>query len=196
MKTEKWTAHLQYSWPVYGAVIGCTALFWCFLFHLSDAVPASQRLNIACFGQGFLAEEWDRELAGERSGYGLRETHVTAEYAENRNYLSYLLAVRAVGDTDVVIIEEPYLYDGIGNAYFAELSAELMREWFPGAELYTENGATFGLLLYDGADETAFVQRYQGKNRCWAFLTPACQTAGSLNDGEAGNTRRWIYCIV
>lgn len=189
MNKKRLASHFQYGWIGYVAIAAAVILIWLMLFGFVGKVPTGQRLNVSVFGKEFNAEKLATDLTDGNvfSENKPMKISVQTEYDENKNMLLYTLGVRAVGETDVIIIEEQYLSENFGHTYFSEISKDIAEKYFGGKELYSEDGDLFGVLVYDGYEQNNFTKYYGGEERCYAFITGGCRTAGTINGGLEGN---------
>lgn len=178
---------LLYRWPVY--LLGVTALVFLISMlwgRLTESSP-NEKLSVCFVGQNFLNVEAEQRLSrdmGTFTNQGIEGLTVDSLYNDNGALLAEALTIRVIGDTDFVILEDDYVFDGIGGSYFSPIPTETVERYFPGAQTYEESGVIYGVLLYspqNGSNETVFSEYYYGEKDCWLFFTVVSENAAGMN---------------
>lgn len=181
MNRSRIKAHFQYSWWIYLVICAAVVVFWCSVFSHLAAPKADEMLNITIVGDADgekLSEELQNALEG-KTQKPLREIHVEVVSPTNA-MLADIVAMRCLGETDLIIFEEDALVTPV-SSNFGSIDREQLKEYFPDAVLYEEEGETFGMLLYDGETDCHFSEYYSGDQSCWVFITPCSENAAMLN---------------
>lgn len=181
MDKSRIRTHFQYSWWVYIVIIVLTSVLWCTVFGRLAQPKADEMLNITIVGDvddSSLAEDLARALEGKTSK-PLKEVNIEVVSGSN-GMLGDIIAMRCLGETDLMIFEEDYLLRPM-SSNFGVIDTEQLKQYITDAEFYNEDGEVLGMLLYDGMTDCNFVRYYSGDKKFWVFITPVSENAAMVN---------------
>lgn len=181
MNKNRIKAHFQYGWWVYPVIFAAVSVLWWTVFSRLAEPKADELLNITIVGEADdtgLAEDLSAALKG-KTAKELKEINIEVVSGDNF-MLADIVAMRCMGETDLLIFEEDYLLQPM-SSNFGPIDSELLKSYFPDAELYEEEGEVLGMLLFDGDKDCRFAGYYSGDSKCWVFITPTSENAAMLN---------------
>lgn len=173
--------HFQYSWWVYLLVIVAVITLWISAFSKLAEPKVYERLNITIVGNvdgKNISTDLDKALEG-KTAKPIKELNVEVVSGKNIQ-LAEIIAMRCIGDCDVVIFEEDFI-GGLIAPNFRPLDDSKLLKCFPDAELYKIEDKTYGTLLFDGASQTNFKTYYKGDKKFYAFVTPVSENCAQIN---------------
>lgn len=180
--------HFQYSWWVYLLIIAAVITLWVSIFTKLAEPKAYEKLNITIVGNvdgDALSFDLEKVLEG-KTNKPLKEINVEVVSVNNLQ-LGEIIAMRCMGETDLIIFEEDYIVKPL-SSNFSPFEENALKNSFPDAEIYSENGKAYGTLLFDGISQTNFKTYYQGDKKFYAFITPVSENCAALNGkGEKEN---------
>lgn len=186
MSRSRVKTHFQYGWWIYLIIIAAVIIFWCTVFSRLAEPDSDEMLNITIVGDAddeALSADLAEALEG-KTAKPLKEINIEIVSGDDAA-LSDIVTMRCLGETDFIIFEEEYIIRPV-SSNFGPVDEDGWRTYFPDAQLYEEEGAIYGMLLYDGQTECNFTDYYSGDQRCWVFVTPVSENAAALNGkGEA-----------
>ena len=179
---KKSSSHLQYSWWKYLLIAMVSITLWSVVFDTLAAPKKNEQLRITCVGDNFLCQELEIALDNkmpELTSQKLKK--ITVENPVNSQSSDYhtIMTTRAYG-ADIIIVEESAMTETFGYTYFRQLPLEQLPPELQEKQYYTEDGAAYGILLYDGSAPNVFSQYYSGTDRCYIFITHNCENAAGI----------------
>lgn len=181
-------AHFQYGWWVYLLIVVAAITLWVAVFAQLARPKAYEVLNITIVGEvngDKITEDLVKELDG-KTAHPLKKINVEVVSGKSLN-LAEVIAMRCIGDTDLILFDEEFLFKTM-SSNFKAVDGEKLNSWFGGITPYEEEDKTYGMLLYDGVSQTNFSNYYNGENKFWAFITPVSENAAKINGvGEEEN---------
>lgn len=180
---------------VSAAVIIC---LWLWVFDNAAQPSANEKLLVTLIGAGFddktLSADLEKELREMTDGKINKITVEKLNFQSDYEMTNALWA-RSL-DSDIIIVAEGYMLDGIGDSYFHPIDEERYRETFGEVRFYRENGIAYGIVLSVGERDNVF-SRYCADENARCFFTYNSVNAGSLNEngGEsvtALETVKWL----
>ena len=180
---KKQTAHLQYDWWKYVAVLLIPLVLWCSVFSILKKPKANERLHILFLGSGLNCQAMEQDLAvylQKNTSQELKSVQVTmAEYSEE-NYANQLMA--AAYSYDIIIISEKQMQDTVGQDYFFVLPETLQgTEITLYEETVNDENLPFGAVVCDGLRGNTFGKYYSGTEKCYIFISPQTEHLYPLN---------------
>lgn len=182
---------LLYRWPLY--LLGITAavflgsIIW---GKLTEPAP-NEKLAACLVGQNFHSNEMRDALYPETeifTGQNLRELTVETLYNDNGAVLAETLTTRIIDGVDLFILEDDYVFEGLGENYFDSIPKDIVEQFFPGAATYEEAGQTYAIGL-ENAVNSHFSEYYVGQKTCWIFFNVSSENTGTMGrKGAAGDT--------
>ena len=91
-----------------------------------------------------------------------------------------LAGTRILDGVDLFILEEDYVFDGLGENYFAPIPEDVADQYFPDAALYSETGQIYAIRL-DKDGGSRFSEFYGGNETCLIFINAASVNTGAMN---------------
>ena len=176
----------QYNWWKYLAVILIPILLWTGIFDSLKKPTPQQRVSILCIGSGFDTATMEQQLSAalpSLTNQPLKAITVSAEQPDKAS-LGALLTAR-VFQYDIVIIQQDYLFENIGQHYFSQLTPDFTAQ-FPGIPLYRDSEQNAYALQI--GSHSRFSGYYTGSQDCYLFVSPESVNFDRLNgNGQAGN---------
>ena len=185
---KKSTAHLQYGWWKYLLIALLSITIWSVVFDVLSAPEKNEKIRITCVGDDFLCDALEEDLwkkLPEITEQRLEKIAVESPVNGQSTDFYSVMAARAYG-ADLIIVEESAITETFGQSFFMPLPVEELPEALSDRELYVEEGAVYGILLYDGTTPNVFSRFYGGDQRCFVFITHNCvNAAGVMGVGDA-----------
>lgn len=174
---------LLYRWPL--ILLGLVAVIFLgtVIGRRLTAPAPNEKLSVCLVGQNFNAEAMREALYTDTrrfTGQELRDLTVEMIYNENGSVIAETLTTRIIDGVDLIILEEDYVFDGLGESYFASIPEAVADTYFPGATLYSEAGQIYAIKL-DKDGGSRFSEFYGGNETCLLFVNAASVNTGAMN---------------
>lgn len=175
--------YLQYNWWKYLAILLIPILLWTTVFGILQKPAAHQRLHILYIGEKLDTAALEQQLSAALptlTTQQLKEIRVNTERPELTS-LGTLLSAR-IFSYDIIILEQSYMQDSIGQTCFSPLP-DALTDHFP--NIYWENETAYALLA---GESSRFSDFYTGEQDCYVFISPESVNFGGLSgNGSSGN---------
>lgn len=188
---KAWRNKLLYRWPLILLGLVAVVFLGTAIGRRLTAPAPNEKLSVCLVGQNFNAEAMREALytdMGRFTEQELRDLTVEMLYNENGSILAETLTARILDGVDLFILEEDYVFDGLGENYFAPIPKDVVDKYFPGAALYSEAGQIYAIRL-DKDGGSRFSEFYGGNETCLLFINAASVNTGAMNGrGEPEDT--------
>ena len=184
-------SHLQYSWWKYLAIVLIPVIVWSSIFNILRTPDPDQRVHILYVGSHLDTQVLQSKLSAVLPGLTSQELKSVTVTTADTEAMSYSTLDARCFDYDILIFEESYMPEKVGQAVFVRLTDALLKQ-FPQAVYYQEDVEDAGILTYgfciSPTEHTPFTDCYSGTQRCYLFVSPRSVNFDTLNEnGRAGN---------
>jgi hypothetical protein len=149
LKRDVVTNHLRYSWVTYVGIVLASAAVWVIVFSAMLRTKDYQKLSVFLCEVAIDEPGMEQSLQSLLEKTGRRLDYVDVEPADiaSGEFMN-ILAMRAVAETDFIILPESMIRFNTGSTYFAPMDKSIAEKYFgPDTRYYEEDGKVYAVIL-------------------------------------------------